>query len=504
MEGRAMTRVIHVASPVVVFAVLAGATGFVSAFAAPTAHYIYAGQPVTLDVDVSRVAVRFHERLPGAVQQAVLAGAGVPALSTHSLGIERWSLVDLRTPLLDAEDANRQLVRLAALPAVECASPVLLTKDGMFWIPTQDILLRVKPAFAAQAVEIAAQLAPELKVLTRDFGLMPGALQLRNPDGNGFQVLELANRLAADPRVAWAQPDPLVQDRLDHIPNDPFFGDLWGIRNTGQFGGVPDQDMDGDLAWDITTGDPSVVVMVMDVGVQQNHPDLNQIPGMDFTTDQGNGGPVNACDVHGTLVSGCVSAIIDNAVGVAGIAPNCKVASARIGISTIPCDGTFQSQSGWKVSALAWAVSQGFAVTNASFSSQPDNAFTDAYINAREHGITHFASTGNQAQSSINYPASIPEVNAVGALNPSGVRAGFSAPASIFRRPGRASGPRRSTARMRSSTELRSQHRTPPGSPRSSSPWPPRSPQRRSKRACRMAAATSVLPATTRSTAGGS
>ncbi len=424
---RVTTRALPRAAWILVLVVFGGVLiGTNSEAATPPTHYIYAGDPIALDLDVSRLAVRFYETLPAEAQVTAMEAAGVRTLSSQPTGVESWSLIDLRDVLGDAGQASREIERLAASPAVEFVSPVLLNRDGMSWIPTRDILLRVKPEYRGEAEAILFELAPELEILSRDFGLLAGAFELRSPDTNGFAVLETANRLAGDPRIAWAQPDPLVQDRFDLIPNDALFGDLWGIRNTGQFGGVPDQDMDGDLAWDITTGDPSVIVMVMDTGVQLDHPDLNLAPGRDFTPDQGSGGPMNQCDDHGTLVAGCISAVINNSIGVVGIAPDCKVASARIGISNVPCDGTFQSQTSWKVSALAWAVNEGFSVSNASFSGSPDNAFTDAYINAREHGVTHFASTGNNGQSSINYPASIPEVNAVGALNPSGTRAGFS------------------------------------------------------------------------------
>jgi hypothetical protein len=65
---------------------------------------------------------------------------------------------------------------------------------------------------------------------------------------DGFAVLALANRLAADPRVAWAEPDAIFTGWHGYVPNDPGFDACWGIRNTGQSGGAADMDMDGDLA----------------------------------------------------------------------------------------------------------------------------------------------------------------------------------------------------------------------------------------------------------------
>src|SRR5262249_32412370 len=62
----------------------------------------------------------------------------------------------------------------------------------------------------------------------------------------------------------------------DTIPNDPRFGELYGLRNTGQGGGLPGADIKAPQAWDITTGGTRVGVGVLDTGVDYNHVDLYQ------------------------------------------------------------------------------------------------------------------------------------------------------------------------------------------------------------------------------------
>ena len=57
-------------------------------------------------------------------------------------------------------------------------------------------------------------------------------------------------------------------------PNDPNFGQMWGLHNTGQTGGMPDADIDAPEAWDTTIGSTEVVVAVIDTGVDYRHPDL--------------------------------------------------------------------------------------------------------------------------------------------------------------------------------------------------------------------------------------
>jgi len=186
-------------------------------------------------------------------------------------------------------------------------------------------------------------------------------------------------------------------------------------------------DMRGYAAWDLTQGDPDVLVLIIDTGVEQDHPDISQVPGMDFTTDGGDGGPVNMCDDHGTAVAGCVSATIDNSLGISGIAPGCRVLSARTFISTLDCSGSWNADYAWTVDALAWGETQGARVSNNSnYYGGSSSAITATYASTRDNGMVHFASAGNDNDPFVSYPASLPTVQAIAALNRNGNKASFS------------------------------------------------------------------------------
>jgi subtilisin family serine protease len=62
-------------------------------------------------------------------------------------------------------------------------------------------------------------------------------------------------------------------------PDDPSFGQLWGLRNTGSnepqgAAGIEGSDVNALKAWDLTKGSKAVKIAVIDTGVDYNHPDL--------------------------------------------------------------------------------------------------------------------------------------------------------------------------------------------------------------------------------------
>src|SRR4029434_5825642 len=152
-------------------------------------------------------------------------------------------------------------------------------------------------------------------------------------------VEETIRRLEASGSVEYAVPDQRLHV-LTTFPNDPSFRDLYGLHNTGQTGGIPDADIDAPQAWDVSIGDTSIVVGVIDTGIDYTHPDLaanmwrnpGEVPanGLD---DDGNGYVDDIFGIdcvnddsdprddhfHGTHVAGTIGARGNNATGVVGV-----------------------------------------------------------------------------------------------------------------------------------------------------------------------------------------
>jgi hypothetical protein len=140
----------------------------------------------------------------------------------------------------------------------------------------------------------------------------------------------------------------------------------------------------------------------LDCGIQQDHPDINQIPGRDFTSDapsNPNGGPFNVYDNHGTAVAGCISEQM-NVYGTVGIAPGVKVASARCVMTQ--ANGNWAASYSWFADALYWGSSIGARVSNNSnFFFGTSNAVESAYASTRASGMLHFACAGNNGTATL-------------------------------------------------------------------------------------------------------
>ncbi len=412
-----------------------GAIGLALALCASTTSaqhaYPYFDALIPLELDLSRVVVIDD----GAALAAPLAADATQALA--GFGLDTTTLDPHPQPFtfmvdtpgwLAGEQGVRDLVgAIAKEGAVDFVSPMFFDERGdPLWI-TNDIAVRfVDGVTEAQAEQIVGGELPGASVSAANWSRVDGLHRFTFDTRDGFEVLEASVALSAHPLVAFAEPGMVMTLHHAFDSNDTQYNNLWGIKNTGQSGGTPDVDMDVDVAWDISTGNESIRVLILDDGVEQDHADLNQIPGADFTGSGSGGGPAGSCDNHGTNVAGCTSAVINNSFGVAGVSGACPVASAKFSISNPPCQGSGTFSPTSLVNAIEWGLNNGARVSNNSNSLGPSAAVTTKYSTSRAEGMVHFASTGNDGQGSIAYPSSLATVNAVGAITRFGGKASFS------------------------------------------------------------------------------
>ncbi|SEH97080.1 PKD domain-containing protein [Rheinheimera pacifica] len=142
----------------------------------------------------------------------------------------------------------------------------------------------------------------------------------------GVQRDHLIKKLASNPAVEVAEPDYPLHALA--VPNDPRFGDLWGLQNTGQSGGTAGADIKAVDAWDISTGSHDIIIGVIDSGMDYTHPDLldnrwvnpGNLPGSTYgySTLNAEQDPMDS-DSHGTHVAGTIGASGNNGVGITGV-----------------------------------------------------------------------------------------------------------------------------------------------------------------------------------------
>lgn len=252
--------------------------------------------------------------------------------------------------------------------------------------------------------------------------------------GDTTSTAEVAAELAESEAVDYVEPNYVVH--ASRVPNDPDFGQLWGLRNTGQLGGRAGADIGATAAWDIATGG-DVTVAVIDTGIDYRHPDLSpntwsngadpangrdddgdgfvdDVHGADFYNDDAD---PNDDSGHGSHVAGIIGARGDNATGTVGVNWNVKLMALKF------LNRNGDGNTADAARAIDYAVNHGASVINASWGGTSfSQTLFQAVANASEHGILFVAAAGNEgvnADSVPDYPAAfnLPNVISVAATD---------------------------------------------------------------------------------------
>lgn len=305
----------------------------------------------------------------------------------------------------------------------------------------------------------------------RNISLTYGTLSVLKINNDKSLTSVLAS-LKNNPEVEYAEPnfiysiDPIkeqnaISKKLLKSPftdftrtttDDPDFGKLWGLRNTGSnepkgTAGVEGADINVLKAWDISTGSKQIKIAVIDTGVDYTHPDLkgnmwvnkNEIPGNGIDDDKNgfiddvygydfannDSDPMDG-NGHGSHCSGTIGATHNNKVGVAGVMENVSIMAVKF----LGDDGSGTLEAA--VKAIDYATMMNVDLMSNSWGGGGrSEALLEAINRASDKGIIFTAAAGNSSSNNDSvpsYPASYesPNIVSVAALTAQNTLASFS------------------------------------------------------------------------------
>lgn len=322
----------------------------------------------------------------------------------------------------------------------------------------------VRAMRAAGASEAAPQQASALSarlglVLTdgRPIGVRAQVIKAR-----GLSSQQLADRLASQTDVEYA-----VVDGWQHalfVPNDPLYGPQttltpavgqWYLRPPASTTIVDTTtvvaSINAQAAWDITTGNPNVVVADLDTGIRPDHPDLagKIVGGYDFVSDPSqshsglgvnpdpsdpgdygctSGGDANS-SWHGTQTAGLLAADTNNALGMASVGYNVGLLPVRVLGTCGGQDSDIQAAMLWAAGLSSTPVANPHPAKVINLSLGSDGACSQAYVDVMNQltaaGVVVVAAAGNSGLA-VGTPANCPGVIAVAGVRHVGTKVGFS------------------------------------------------------------------------------
>jgi subtilisin family serine protease len=406
--------------------------------------YYHDGARIYLSIDPSRVVVQHSDaRLALEEAQTVARGLGlsvvdggdIPQAANHRL---------LYVPATtSAAVATQFRAQLRARGRFLFASPVYRTDDGNDLTPLNRVAVQFRNSADAAQVErvIRAFGAHVLRPPRPDSGFFYHILEYPRDSGD---YLRVAARLSEHPLVAWADPDNVDSGRrLHYTPSDAYFPVQVHLTNNLTRFGVP-VDLDVQRAWDLSLG-AGVIMGILDDGF-----DINQHDYLTNTSawDLLGGFPDHVLspycdDTHGTSIAGIIGAQQNNPFpappggGVSGVAPGITQWRIVRGFRrSYACGGLIQpvqvASAVQLGDGLNFLWSAGAHVINNSWGGgSPSNAITNAIRNAVTQGrggrgtVVVFSAGNTSARhlgqiGPVQYPASLPEVISVSAINRGG------------------------------------------------------------------------------------
>ncbi|OGC07475.1 hypothetical protein A2230_03045 [candidate division WOR-1 bacterium RIFOXYA2_FULL_36_21] len=236
---------------------------------------------------------------------------------------------------------------------------------------------------------------PDAKTPIQTYKVISGK-QIKIPDLSSIflikfptenSVEQVISELKKLSEVEYAHPNHIIKAFI--TPNDSLYNTYqWNMSK-----------ISAEAAWDITTGDSSIIVAVADTGIDYNHEDLSGKIILGYDYENNDSDPIDD-NGHGTHVAGVIGAITNNDKGVAGLNWGCKIMAVKImGVGGY---GSLLNAS----RGIEYAASNGAKIISMSFGIEyDDDDLKDTIINAYSRGCILVAAAGNENKSSRFYPA---------------------------------------------------------------------------------------------------
>jgi thermitase len=282
-----------------------------------------------------------------------------------------------------------------------------------------EVLVKFKPSAIAQerAATVAALGHTVLAHLEQ-----PGWMHVKL--GTGQSVTDALVVYQNDPNVEYVQPNYTYH--ITAAPNDTQYGQLWAFKNTGQpvgtfppNSGTVGDDMNIEPAWGHITDCSSIVIAVVDSGVNYNQEDLAasmwnggvSFPnhGHDYVDNDNDPMDLNG---HGTHVAGIIGAVGNNGTGTTGVCQKASIMAVRV------CNAIGQCNTANIIQGINFAVTNGAKVVNMSLGGGGafDQAFSNAITTAQNNDVVVVVAAGNDTSNNdvtAVYPCNFTQPNLV-------------------------------------------------------------------------------------------
>lgn len=292
--------------------------------------------------------------------------------------------------------------------------------------------------------EVVKLLRGEPSEIDVDYGLDRMYLFRFSPEK---EVSDFIDAYCKNPWVEFVEPNYLYQ--LYKTPDDPYFPSQWNLSKIS----CPE-------GWEIQTGTDSIIIAVVDAGIDWQHPDLqdnlwineaedinsngkfdpqpdslggdidnidndlngyiDDVIGWDWKGRDNDPTPTLPREDHGTWCNGIANAVTDNGEGMAGVAYNCRSMAFRCTYD----DTTIDLSAAIK--AINYARSKGAHVISCSWGGSSSSSLNNAIQAAHESGVVICAAAGNENTDQRIYPAGYDNVIAVAATNHGDMRSFYS------------------------------------------------------------------------------